>query len=152
MIGKLPSYIEGDFPKLVKDLYYFLEDDDDTYNISKVQSFTKKWRKRRIEALEKFKRYQRKYLDLVGKARGSKHMTEEDYNRYFWEGIHRSLRKKIEDCMLVADPELDVAIPFEMTQVVKATGYIFNRHQFNQHLLNKSGHDSSETESEDNEY
>jgi len=149
MIEKLPSFNEGDFLQLIKDLYYFLEDDDDTYNISKVQTLTRRWRKRHIESLEKFKRYQRKYLDLVGKAKGSHNMTEEDYNRYFWEGIHRSLRKKIEDRMLVADPELDVSTPFEMAQVVKATGYIFNKHRFDQHLFNKTGHDSSETESED---
>ena len=76
MVEKLPSFINRDYRRLVKDLYYFLDDDDHTYSISKVQSFTKKWRQRWIESLDQFKHYHRKYLELVGKAAGSKSITE----------------------------------------------------------------------------
>ena len=152
MIKKLPSFVTGDFRQLVKDLYYFLDEEDDTYNSAKVETFTRKWRKQKIESLEQFKRYHRKYLELVGKAIGSQNMSNQDFNRYFWEGIHRSLRRRIEDRMLVADPDLDVSTPFEMSRVVKAGGYIFNRHRFDQHLLGKSGVDSSDSETEEESY
>ena len=152
MVEKLPSFNQGDYGKLVKDLVYFLEDDDHTYSINKVQSFTRRWRHKRIESLEHFKRYHRKYLELVGKAVGSRSMTESDYNRYFWEGIHSSLRRKIENRMLVTDPDLDVSVPFDDHQVVKAAGYIFNRRRFDQHLFGKATYNSSDTDSEDNNY
>ena len=148
MIEKLPSFNRGNYKKLVKDLYYFLEDDDHTYSISKVQSFTKKWRHRRIESLDQFKRYHRKYLELVGKAAGSKSMTEEDFNRYFWEGIHSSFRRKVENRMLVIDPDLDVSVPFDISQIVKAAGYLLNKRRFDQHLFAKSKYHSSDTDTD----
>ena len=152
MIEKLPSYNMGDYKHLVKDLYYFLDNTDNTYNSGKVESFTKKWRQRKIDSMELFKRYHRKYLELVGKAIGSQNMSDRDFNRYFWEGIHRSLRRRIEDRMLVANPDLDVSTPFEMKRVVKAVGYLFNRHRFDQHLLGKASYDSSASDSEDENY
>ena len=153
MVKKLPSYNSGDYRKLVKDLYYFLENDNHTYSISKVQSFTKKWRHRRIESLDQFKRYHRKYLELVGKAAGSRSMTEGDFNRYFWEGIHSSFRRKVENRMLVIDPDLDVSVPFDMAQIVKAAGYILNQRRFDQHLFAKSKYNSSDTDSDsDDDY
>ena len=45
MIARLPSYIDGNYRDLITDLYYFLEDEDDSYNIGRVGSFTRKWRK-----------------------------------------------------------------------------------------------------------
>jgi len=152
MVEKLPSFNTGDYTGLVKDLYYFLEDDDHTYSISKVQSFTKKWRQRRIESLDQFKRYHRKYLELVGKAAGTRSMTEGDFNRYFWEGIHSSLRRKIENRMLVTDPDLDVSVPFAIGHVVKAAGYILNRRRFDQHLFGGSSYNSSDTDSDSDAY
>ena len=148
MVEKLPSFNNGDYRKLVKDLYYFLDDDDHTYSISKVQSFTKKWRQRRIESLDQFKRYHRKYLELVGKAAGSKSITEGDFDRYFWEGIHSSLRRKIENRMLVTNPDLDVSVPFAMTRIVKAAGYLLNQRRFDQHLFAKAKYNSSDTDSD----
>ena len=138
MIEKLPSFHNGDFTELTNDLYYFLDDDSDTYSLSGVHSFARKWRKRRIDSLDQFKRYHRKYLELVGKAIGSHNMTDGDCNQYFWEGIHHSLRKRIEDRMLVKDPDLNVSIPFRMSHVVKAAGSLLTHKRFDQHLLSKT--------------
>jgi hypothetical protein len=152
MIARLPSHINGDYRNLISDLHYFLEDEDDFYDISKVESFTRKWRKRKVTSLDQFKRYHRKYLELVGKARGAHKITDEDYNRYFWEGIHHALRQRIEDRMTVSNPFLDVTVPFEMDRVVAAIGGLFNKKRFDQHLRKKSSHDSSESESEEDTY
>ena len=147
MIERLPGFIRGDYESLIKNFKHFHDIDDDNYNSEKVNSFTKKWRKQKIDSKDKFKRYHRKYLELVGKALGAGHMSDEDNNRYFWGGIHQSLRKRIEQRMLVIDPELDVSIPFEMSQVVKAVEHIYNRHRFDQHLL-ENIEDSSDSDSE----
>jgi hypothetical protein len=152
MIARLPSYIDGNYRDLIKDLYYFLEDEDDSYDIGKVGSFTRKWRKRKVESMTQFKRYHRKYLELVGKARGAHKMTDEDFNRYFWEGIHYTLRQRIEDRMTVADPFLDVSTPFNMNEVVKAIGHLFNKKRFDQHLRKRASYDSSESESEEDSH
>jgi hypothetical protein len=147
-IQQLPSYVQGDFSGLTADLYYFMEGEDDSYNLAKVDLFTKQWRKKAVKSLENFKRYHRKFLELVGRAIGSGTIDQKEYNRHFWDGIHRSLRKRIEDRLLVIDPNLDVSIPFEMRDVIKAVATIFNRKRFDQHLINDSGYES-DTDSDD---
>ena len=152
MVERLPSYIMGNYNEMIKDLEYFGEEEEDTYNTGRVEAFAKKWRRRRVESKKYFKHYHRKYLELVGKALGSGHISEDENNRHFWGGIHQSLRKKIEDRMLVVDPDLDVSIPFPMHRVVKAVEHIFNRHRFDQHLLEHAGYNSSSgSESEEEE-
>ena len=150
-VERFPSFIMGDYDQLVEDLEYFQEEEEDTYNVGLMAAFTKKWRKRKMETKKIFKQYHRKYLELVGKALASGHISNEDNNRHFWEGIHRSLRKRIEDRMLVVDPDLDVSTPFDMQKVVKAVGHIYNRHRFDQHLLETSISYSSASESDTEE-
>ena len=150
-VERFPSFIMGDYDQLVEDLEYFQEEEEDTYNVGLMAAFTKKWRKRKMETKKIFKQYHRKYLELVGKALASGHISNEDNNRHFWEGIHRSLRKRIEDRMLVVDPDLDVSTPFDMQKVVKAVGHIYNRHRFDQHLLETSVSYSSASESDTEE-
>ena len=152
MVRKLPSYVQGNYPKLVKDLYYFLKDEDVTYSLSKVEKFTRKWRKRKIETSEQFKRYHRKYLEIVGEAVGTYNMSDRDCNRYFWEGIHHTLRKRIDDRLSVLDPDLDVSVPFEMEDIVKAAAHLFNRKHFDQHLIRRSAEDSSDSETNEEDY
>jgi len=81
-----------------------------------------------METKKHFKQYHRKYLELVGMALAAGHISEQDNNRHFWEGIHHSLRRRIEDRMLVVDPDLDVSTPFDMRKVVKAVEHIYNKH------------------------
>ena len=152
MVEKLPSYLSGNFKNLVKDLYYFLARDEDTFSLSKVHSFNKKWRKRRIEAMPEFKRYYRKYLELVGKFVGTRSFPETDFNRYFWEGIHHSLRKRIENRMLILESDLDVTTPFDINLVVEAAGQIFSQKRFDQHLLSNDNYESSDSESDNEGY
>ena len=149
MIKKLPSYIRGNYDRLVADLKYFMEGEDDSYNLTKINHFTRKWRKRPIDSLEKFKRYHRKYLELVGRAIGMETIDRNEYNRHFWEGLHQTLRQKIESRLLVKDPRLNVSIPFDMEKVTEAALDIFNPRRFDQHLFNGS---DSETDSDKEKY
>jgi len=82
------------------------------------------------------------------------HISEQDSNRHFLEGIHHSLRRRIEGHMLVVDPDLDALISSDMCKVVKAVEHIYSKHQFDQHLLETAvGYCSaSNTESKEEDY
>jgi hypothetical protein len=152
LIEKIPSYVTGDFNQLVKDIRYFIDNDDNSYSLTQVESFTKQWRRKKLDSLESFKKYHRKFIELVGIAIGAGTIHQSQYNRYFWEGIHHTLRGRIEERMLIADPSLDTSVPFDMNKVIKAAEAILNRKRFDQHLLRNSGYHSSETDSEQEEY
>ena len=149
MVEKFPSYNKGDYRQLVSDLAYFLENDDDTYSLSKVTEFTRKWRRREIESLDQFRRYHRKYLEIVGDAAGTTSLSDENFNRYFWEGIHKSLRRRLEDRMRLENPRLDVSVPFEVSDLVQTARELFDKRCFDRHLFKKSPRSSSDSDSED---
>ena len=151
-IEKLPSYIRGDYEQLIKDLKYFMKEEEKTFSIYEVEEFTRKWRKRNVENFERFKRYHRKYLELIGQAVVDMEMSLKECDRYFWEGIHRSLQKRIDSRLSALNPDLDAATPFRMDEVVSAARYLFKRRRFDEHLSHKSKHNSSDSETEEEEY
>ena len=150
-IRGMPSYVRGDFDIFIRDLKYFLREEDDSYNLAKVDRLTRKWRARSISSLEEFKRYHRKFLELVGRAIGKETIDERECNRHFWEGINRSLRNRIEERLQLLNPDLDVSVPFDMEDVIRAANAIFNRRRFDQHLLIKRTY-GSDTDSDEEDY
>ena len=88
----LPSHKDRDFEMLLQELEYFYGSREATYSIVKVEIFTSESRTVRITTLGQFVCYHRKYQELVGKAKEEGRLSKWDYNRYFWEGLHESLR------------------------------------------------------------
>ena len=125
-IESYPSFTQGDYPQLIDDILYFAEKEEDIIDLAKVRPFTKEWRKWPVDFLQSFKRDHRKFFELIGPAIGKGTLDQKEYNKYFWEGIHRDLREKIENRLLVRNPQLDYSVPFPMADVVKAVQAIFN--------------------------
>jgi len=96
-LQNLDSSITQDYDELVKELYYFYGPNEATYSIGKIESFTAKWRKQMITSIDRFKRYHQKYLELVGEAKKSSQISDWDYDRYFWEGLHEAFRIRLEN-------------------------------------------------------
>ena len=160
MIERLPSYFQRNYEELVNDLYYFMEGENDTYDLGEIIHFTKKWRKKPIDSIRTFKQYHKGFLAHTGKAIGEETIDKKEYNRYFWEGIHSHLQKQIEERLAVLDPNLNTSIPFETKQVVAAVKAIYPKDRFDRHLESmdiKSGkgyrpsHILSESEEDEDE-
>jgi hypothetical protein len=148
-IESFPSFVQGDYTTLVENLKYFMEGEDDSYDITAIGAFTKKWRKRKVESLEHFKRYHGQYLQLLGRAKGTGAIDQKDYNRYFWEGIHYSFRKRIEKGLLAQNPRLDLTVPFMLEDVVATAKALFNKKRFDQYLLARQNKGSDTDSDED---
>ena len=131
----LPSHSFKDYHTLLKELRYFYGNNQATYNIADVDAFTSKWRQRQISTLDKFVRYHRNYIELVGEAMQAHLISPRDFNRYFWEGLPESLRIKIEYHMLATEPTVDPSEPFEMDKIVSAAEYLLSPKRFDKHIL-----------------
>ena len=150
-VSSWPSSEYEDYNTLLDELAWFHGEKKTPFNIAKVESFTDKWRKRSISDIEQLKEYHLQYLALVGEAKKSQMISTWDYNRYFWEGLNPTLRRRLEARMLASDPNLDVSTPFSISKIVKAAEYLLSPYRFDQHLFRGSGHNSSDTESEPEE-
>jgi len=147
-LDNLGSSETQDYDQLLDELQYFYGKNEAAYSVGKVEAFTAKWRERKISSIDQFKRYHRKYLELVGEAKKSSQISSWDYHRYFWEGLPESFRTKVEYRMLATDPSLDVSVPFKITKIVKAAEYLLSPNRFDKHLVTRTTLLSSDTEPE----
>ena len=152
MIETLPSYHARDFEALIRDLYYFLEEEEEPFSFSKLRAFVKKYHNKRMDSTKQLKHYNIKYLKLVGKAVSAHRMSEEDYDLYFWSGLPSSLQKKIENRLLTKETNFKSPKPFKMKEVNELAIFLLDRHKYDQHLLSKSGYQSSDSGSDSDDY
>lgn len=135
-IENLDSYDSGDFAKLKEDLEWLYDGSrkkSETHR-GNIEDFTKLWRKEKIGSLEKFKKYHREFIRLAGVLKIAKQITESEYDQYFWSGLHRWTRDRIEKRMTDDEPSLDLSVPFPIRKVKKAAEHIFNRDRFDKYL------------------
>ena len=147
-----PSSEYENYNTLLDELAWFHGERKAPFNITKVEGFTNKWRRKRIADLDSFKHYHLQYLGLVGEAKKARMISDWDYNRYFWEGLHPTLRRRLEAKMLASDPDLDISTPFSIDKIVKAAMYLLSPYRFDQHLHQGSEYNSSETDSEPEDF
>jgi hypothetical protein len=148
MLRNLPSAAQQDMDLLIEELRYFYGITEVSYSVGAVEAFTAKWRKRPVTKLAGFKRYHRKYLELIGDARENKRISDWDYHRYFWEGLEESFRQRLENRMMTTHPHLDISLPFGIDRIVKAAEYLLSATRFDQHLITRTSQRSSDTDSD----
>ena len=78
VVETFPSFVGGDFKRMVPDLYDFLRDEDNTDNLPEIDSFTQKWRKRVVGSLKHINYCCRKFLRLVGQVIGAGIIDQEE--------------------------------------------------------------------------
>ena len=152
MVETLPSYHEGDFSDLEREVTYFLEKEEDRFSITKIRSFMRKSRKQKIETSTQFRSYHMKFLELIGSAVSQRKISRQERDLYFWGGIHSSLKKRIEHRMLAANQDLDIGETFKMKDVADMAREILKRHRFDEDLLQRADYDPSDSDSEDDDY
>jgi hypothetical protein len=103
-------------------------------------------KKKRIHSLYDFNRYQRKFTRIGGWLLQKNKILDDEYNKYFWQGIHHSTRRSIESRMLQVNPNLNRGTPYPITIIVAAAQHVFDVSVFYEDT------DDSDSSSEDSEY
>jgi hypothetical protein len=150
-LRSLPSHAERDYDNLLKDLEYYFGVKEVCLNMGKIDGFTAKWRHRKMRTLDEFKKYQLEFWKLVGLAKERKRISNREVCRYFWEGLNSSFRRQAESHMRMVNPELDVTVPFEISDIEKAANSVLNPNRFDQHLRYDSSDSESDSDEDDDE-
>ena len=133
-IRSYPSHASLEYPVLVDELKYFYGTRKVYFNKKEVNEFIEKWTRRPMVNFDRFLRYHRKYYELLGEARAQHLVSRRDYDGYFWEGLPKAFRKKVEYHMLATNHHLSNSSPFRMKEIVKAAQYILSPERFDKHL------------------
>src|SRR6202042_2858135 len=141
-IKNIPSYNTPIWSKLRSDMLKLYDADLDTkrYKVKDVRSFSKKQKGRKIKDLAAWKRYCRKFLRIAGSLLNGAKISQKEYSTYFWQGIPKALKVRIENRILTRDPVRDLSEPFSIGEIDTAAEAILQRDRFDTAL------DDSESE------
>ena len=139
-IEALSSYRNGNWIQLQKDIlnYYDADLKEARYMPRDLRKLIRKWEKKSIKKLTKWRNYEREFITIAGWLEAKKRMTTEDVAAHFWQGIHRHLREIIENRLLAKSPKPDMTRPFTIKEITDTALVILERNRFD---LNLAGSD-----------
>jgi len=137
----LKSYTDQDYDEFRKDFIYYFDKDREKqrFRLQDLYKLARKWKDRKIDSLATFKKYHLQYLRIGGWLLMNKKIVDSEHRRWFWAGLHRKFRKRVEEHMRIMDPQLDDSEPFKIDAVVKAAKRMYNRERFDEEELTLYG-------------
>jgi hypothetical protein len=150
-IKNIPSFVSKSWGRLREDILKLYDADLDTtrYKVKDIRNFSKKQKGKRIRDLAGWKKYCRDFLRIAGSMLVENRITQGEYATYFWQGISKPLRIRVENRILARNPIRNLSEPFEVDEIDTAAAAILQRDRFD-HALDDSDseeEDSSEEES-----
>jgi len=144
-IQNIPSFIARDWNRLRSAILKLYDADLATkhYKVRDVRTFTQKQRVKKVRDLAAWKKYCRGFLRIAGALLAEDKISDREYATYFWQGIPKVLRVRLESKILTRNPGRDLADPFDVDEVDTAAESILQRDRFDRVL------DDSESEEED---
>ena len=149
----LPSYTQRDWKSLKEDLLQLYDAERDTkrYRVRDLIKFVKQSKNKSIRDLIKWKKYVRNFIMIAGWLLEQKKISERIHATYFWSGIPRVLRNRLEGRMLAKNPTRDLTDPFSFEETSKAAEALFQRDRFDENLLETDDEDGRDPLGEDSE-
>src|SRR6267154_619378 len=135
-IKNIPSFISGSWGRLREDILRLYDADLDTrrYKVKDVRNFSKAQKMKKIKDLGGWKKYCHAFLRIAGSLLAGGKITDKEYATYFWQGIPRPLRQRIEGRILVCNPTCNLSEPFEVDEMDLAATAILQRNRFDRVL------------------
>jgi len=152
-IEALESYSKSDWNQLKKDLLKFYDNDRSSkrYRQKDLIAYTEETKLKKIKDLSIWKRYTRGFVRIGGWLRSKDKISEDEHATYFWQGIPRTLRLRIENRLLAQDPTRSLAKPWPVDKVEAAAEAILQRDRFDRNLIDSDEEEQDETDKDDSQ-
>src|SRR5882762_821442 len=149
-IKNIPSYNTQVWSRLRDDILRLYDADLDTkrYKVKDVRAFSKRQKSGKIRDLAAWKKYCRKFLRIAGSLLNGVKISQKEYATYFWQGIPKNMKVRIENRILTQNPLRDLSEPYSVVDINAAAEAILQRDRFDTALDNS---DSDDEESSGNE-
>ncbi len=144
-IEALDSYFKSDWDQLKKDLLKFYDNDRSSkrYRQKDIIAYTEETKLKKIKDLSTWKRYTRGFVRIGGWLKSKDKISEDEHATYFWQGIPRTLRLRIENRLLAQDPTRSLAKPWiqtkkNKTRPMRTTHRMKQTHRMKTQIMNSS--------------
>ena len=150
-IQALTSYGDKKWDKLKEDLlkYYDADLDNKKYRIGDLIKLVKACKEKKLKNLSAWREYGRKFITIGGWLLKKKKLTDEEYATYYWNGIPKLLRIKLENRLLARDPVRSLATPFKIDEINSAAEALLQRDRFDMNFAGSDEEDESGNEEDD---
>src|SRR5882762_4209768 len=142
-IKNIPSFNTSNWSKLRSDMLKLYDADLDTkrYKVKDIRSFSRNQKAKSIKDLATWKKYCRKFLRIAGSLLNGAKISDKEYATYFWQGIPKALRVRIENRILTRNPVRDLSEPFSIGEIDTAAEAILQRDRFDTALDDSDSED-----------
>lgn len=150
-IKALPNYTKHNWNELQKDLLKYYDADLDTkkYKIHDLAKLVKACRDRRVKNLSSWREYGRKFITVAGWLLNKGRITDSEYATFYWNGIPKALRRKLENRLLARSPTRSLSEPFEVQEINEAAEAVLQRDRFDAHYEDSDPDTGSDSEDSD---
>jgi hypothetical protein len=152
-IEALDSYSTPDWGQLKQDLLDFYDSDRSLkrYRHKDIITYTEETKRKKIKDLSTWKRYTRGFVRIGGWLKSKGKISEEEHAIYFWQGIPKTLRLRIENRLLAEDPKRSLAKAWTVEEVSEAAEAILQRDRFDRSFMDSDQEERDETDSDASE-
>ncbi|KAF7984505.1 hypothetical protein HWV62_13655 [Athelia sp. TMB] len=152
-IQVLSSYMAKDWIKLKKDMmkYYDADLDVKRYKEQDLIKLVKSCREKRIENLSAWHRYARKFIPIAGWLKKKGKISNAEYATYYWIGIPRKFRHKLEDRLMARDPTRSLEEPFSIEEINQSAEVLLQRYRFDSMFAGSDSESDGDENEDDNE-
>ncbi|KAJ6450732.1 hypothetical protein C8R47DRAFT_1230121 [Mycena vitilis] len=145
------------WPKLRHEILQSYDVDRATsrYKPSDVATYTLRTKSRPFQNLSQWKKYYRKYKTMAGTLLHQGHITQVNYDVYFWLGIELDLRRTLEQRINQLNPMRNIHRQYSVNEINIAAEWYFRRNRAEAMVINAADYgvdlDSDTTDMESDE-
>ncbi|KAI0338306.1 hypothetical protein BDW22DRAFT_1463099, partial [Trametopsis cervina] len=148
LMENLPSYINPNWSQFASDIKKYFDADQDarkfkTRDLEKYVEHSRK--KSAFQDMTAWMKYQRGFMRIAGWLEKKKKITSDDKAFYFWKGIPKQFRHRIESRLMSGSTPLDLDKPFPISDISRIAEVLLKRDRFDKDRLPS---DSEESDSE----
>ena len=121
--------------------------DDRRFRIKDLERFVQLARQEdSMRDLRSWRRYKRGHIRIAGWLQQRKKITDDDYNTYFWKGIPKAFRERLENRLMGQHPTHDITRPFTFDQIEKAAKSLLQADRFDRERMPSDDEEDSDEE------
>ncbi|KAJ7232610.1 hypothetical protein B0H12DRAFT_1028944, partial [Mycena haematopus] len=136
-------YQDRDWPKLRREILKCYDADRalTRYRPGDITVYTLKTKNKPIHNLSQWKKYYIRYKTMAGTLYGQGHVTKVNVDVYFWLGLHKDLRRTLENRILQSAPKRNSRNPYSMREINEAAEWYFRRNRAETMVVNTADYD-----------
>ncbi|KAF7789824.1 hypothetical protein EIP86_000770, partial [Pleurotus ostreatoroseus] len=134
----LDSYRNNDWTTFLKDFkkYYNADKDERRFRVQDLERYVALSRSQTaMKTLDQWRKYDRGFIRIGGWLLEKRKITSDEHATYFWKGIPRKFRDRLENCLMGQHSTHDISKLFSIDKIERVAKALLQRNRFDKELM-----------------